>query len=115
MAAINPDVVYTSISAYGPTGRRRDRLGYDAAVAAHLGIMSSGVAAGRARSSSAIRAIDYATAFLASIGTLAACAAGSSLALGDHVDVSLLDGALALYHDELVRDRAGKVDRPEER
>ena len=37
VAAANADVVYCSITGYGQTGSRRDRLGSDAAVAAHLG------------------------------------------------------------------------------
>src|SRR5215207_3352586 len=40
VVAINPDLVYCSITGYGQDGSRRDRLGFDAAVAAHLGIMN---------------------------------------------------------------------------
>ncbi|MET0324841.1 MAG: CoA transferase, partial [Ilumatobacteraceae bacterium] len=97
VAAINPDVVYTSISAYGQDGSRRGRLGYDAAVAAHLGIMSEWAGIREGPIFLGHPGIDYATAFIASIGTLAAVRARLVGGAGDHVDVSLLDGALALY------------------
>ena len=97
VARADADVVYCSISAYGQTGSRRDRLGYDAAVAAHLGIM---VEWGGHREGPIFLghpSICYATAFLAVIGTLAALRARLAGGGGDHLDVSLLDGALALY------------------
>lgn len=97
VAASNPDVVYTSISAYGQRGSRRDNLGFDAAVAARLGVMSEWAGAREGPIFLGHPGIDYSTAFLASIGTLAAVRARIVGGAGDHVDVSLLDGALALY------------------
>ncbi len=97
VAGVNADVVYTSISAYGQSGSRRDDLGFDAAVAARLGVMSEWAGAREGPIFLGHPGIDYATAFLASIGTLAAVRARIVGGAGEHVDVSLLDGALALY------------------
>ena len=95
--AANPDVVYVSISAYGQQGSRRDRLGTDAAVAAHLGLMSEWGGKREGPIFLGHPAIDYATALLGSAGTLACVRARLVSGQGDHLDVSLLDGAMALY------------------
>ncbi|HUF99299.1 MAG TPA: CoA transferase, partial [Ilumatobacter sp.] len=97
IAAVNDDVVYCSISAYGQTGDRRDRVGFDASVAAHLGIM---VEWGGAREGPIFLghpALDYSTAFLATTGILSCLRSRLVDGYGDTIDVSLLDGALALY------------------
>jgi crotonobetainyl-CoA:carnitine CoA-transferase CaiB-like acyl-CoA transferase len=109
VAAANDDVVYTSISAYGQHGGRRERVGFDAAVAAHLGIMNEWGGSREGPIFLGHPAIDYATALLATIGTLACLRSRLVTGLGDHVDVSMLDGALALYPMNWFSDRAGKA------
>ena len=74
IAAGNDALVYCSISA---TARpvRRDRPGSDAAVAAHLGIMNEWGGSRDGPIFLGHPALDYSTAMLAVIGTLACCAA----------------------------------------
>jgi crotonobetainyl-CoA:carnitine CoA-transferase CaiB-like acyl-CoA transferase len=109
VSADNSDVVYTSISAYGQTGSNRDRNGYDAAVAAHLGIMNEWGGSRDGPIFLGHPAIDYATALLATIGTLACLRSRLVSGHGDHVDVSMLDGALSLYPMNWYSDTAGKA------
>src|SRR6478735_1610227 len=109
VAAANDDVVYTSISAYGQHGSRSERVGFDAAIAAHLGIMNEWGGSREGPIFLGHPAIDYATAFLATIGTLACVRSRLVCGLGDHVDVSMLDGALALYPMNWFSDSAGKA------
>ncbi len=97
VAAGNDAVVYTSISGYGQDTADRDRPGFDAAVAAHLGIMNEWGGSRDGPIFLGHPALDYATAMLATIGTLACLRSRIRTGRGDHVDVSLRDGALALY------------------
>ena len=46
VSSINPQIVYCSISAYGPTGPWADRHGYESLVAASSGIMTEQVSFG---------------------------------------------------------------------
>ncbi len=112
VAAANGDVVYCSISAYGQEGTRRDRNGFDAAVAAHLGVMNEWGGSRDGPIFLGHPAIDYATGLLATIGTLACLRSRIVSGFGDHVDVSMLDGALALYTMNWYSETAGKaIDR----
>ncbi len=109
ITAANDDVVYCSISAYGQQGSRRDRLGYDAAVAAHLGIVNEWGGSREGPIFLGHPAIDYSTALLATIGILACVRSRIVSGAGDHVDVSMLDGALALYPMNWYSESAGKA------
>jgi crotonobetainyl-CoA:carnitine CoA-transferase CaiB-like acyl-CoA transferase len=112
VVAANDDVVYCSISAYGQEGSRRDRLGYDAAVAAHLGIMNEWGGSREGPIFLGHPAIDYSTALLATIGILSCLRSRLVTGFGDHVDVSMLDGALAQYTMNWFSESAGKaIDR----
>ena len=71
VAAGNDALVYCSISGYGQTGPDRDRPGFDAAVAAHLGIMNEWGGSRDGPIFLGHPALDYSTAMLAVIGTLA--------------------------------------------
>ncbi|HVU73939.1 MAG TPA: CoA transferase [Mycobacteriales bacterium] len=97
VTAANPDVVCTSISPYGLTGPWRDRPGNATSVAAFLGVMAEWSGAREGPIFLGHPALEYGTALLATIGALSALRARVLDGTGDHVDVSLLDGALALY------------------
>ena len=91
----NPGVVYTSISAFGSGAETRDLPGYDLLVQAMSGYMSiTGDPGGPPRKPGTALA-DMLTGLYATIGTLAALQARDRSGTGQHVEVSLMDSALA--------------------
>ena len=112
LGAVNDALVYCSISAYGQTSTDRDRPGFDAAVAARLGIMNEWGGSRDGPIFLGHPALGYSTAMLAVIGTLACVRSRLRSGRGDHVDVSLRDGALALYPmNWWTEDRESAIDQ----
>ena len=125
LLAENPALVYCSISAYGPHAGHRGRPGYDALVAARLGILDeqrghlggamprlhgeepyladleipAGMAPGYPRSGPIFTYtpwLSMCAAFLASTGISAALYARLLTGRGQHVETSLLQAALSV-------------------
>ena len=91
----NPGVIYTSISAFGSGEPTRGLPGYDLLVQAMSGYMSiTGAPDGHALKPGTALA-DMLTGLYATIGTLAALQARERSGTGQHVEVSLMDSALA--------------------
>jgi crotonobetainyl-CoA:carnitine CoA-transferase CaiB-like acyl-CoA transferase len=103
LAATPPDgrapthgrLVHCTITGYGLDGPLCDRPGYDALVAARFGLMAEQAGHRKGPIFLGHPAIDYVTAFLAVMGVLAALHVRHRTGAGQHVDTSLLDGALA--------------------
>jgi crotonobetainyl-CoA:carnitine CoA-transferase CaiB-like acyl-CoA transferase len=97
ITAMNPDVVYAALTGFGLVDGRRTP-GFDALVAAELGAMVTAPA--QQRDGPVFLghpAIAYSTAFVTTIGVLAALRARIVSGQGDVLDVSLLDGVLAQF------------------
>jgi crotonobetainyl-CoA:carnitine CoA-transferase CaiB-like acyl-CoA transferase len=93
-----PGLVYCSITGYGHHAPWVDRPGYDALVAARLGQMAEQAGPPGGREGPKFLghpSIAYGTAFVATIGTLAALHDRHTSGRGQLVDTSLLDGVLA--------------------
>jgi len=97
LKAINPKLIYVSITGYGQTGPYKDRAGHDINYLALAGVASY---TGRADSGPlplGIQAADIAGGSLHGvIGVLAAVIARQHSGLGQHVDVSMTDCAFSL-------------------
>jgi len=94
--AVNPQLVYCSISGYGRTGPYADRPGYDAIMQAEGGMMSiTGPIDGPAYRVG-IPIIDITAGMFASTAILAALRARDQNGEGQLVDVSLMDTQVAL-------------------
>jgi formyl-CoA transferase/CoA:oxalate CoA-transferase len=95
LSAVNPRLIYASISGFGQTGPYASQPGYDAIAQALGGLMSvTGEARGepvRMGNSAA----DIGAAMWAAIGILAALHAREASGHGDWIDISLLDGQIA--------------------
>ncbi len=112
-SAINPRVIYASISGFGQTGPERDRRAYDMVIQALSGIMSItgpeqgppvrvGVSIG-----------DIMAALFAVVGILAALRRRDRTGRGAYLDVSMMDCLLALMENPVARYLAtGEVPRP---
>ncbi|UYG03369.1 CoA transferase [Halomonas sp. LR3S48] len=97
LAAINPALIYCSISAFGSTGPRRELTAYDNVIQAFSGMMAMTGNRHTGPLKSGAPVVDYAT------GTTAAFAIATALfqrerngGKGQFVDVSMLDTALML-------------------
>ena len=102
LAEINPRLIYCSVSAFGRTGPRKDSPGYEALMQAFSGIMSITGEPGGPPVRSAVSFLDLTTGILCALGVTAAVHQRDRTGLGQRVDGSLLDTAIALlaYHAE---------------
>ena len=96
MRAVNPRLVYCSISGFGQTGPRRLEAGYDAMMQAEGGLMSITGAAGGPPFRLGVAIGDIATGLFAAQGILAALLARERLGEGQRVDIAMLDSVTAL-------------------
>ncbi len=102
LAAINPRLIYCSVSAFGRTGPRKDSPGYEALMQAFSGIMSITGEPDGQPVRSAVSFLDLTTGILCALGVTAAVHQRERTGLGQRVDGSLLETAIALlaYHAE---------------
>jgi crotonobetainyl-CoA:carnitine CoA-transferase CaiB-like acyl-CoA transferase len=106
LRALNPRLVYCSVTAFGPSGAYRDRPGFDPLLQAMGGVMALQGFGGPPQYLR-IAPTDYYTAALAAQGVLAALVARGRTGQGQHVETSLLQGVLALQSGNVV-EYAGK-------
>jgi len=96
LAAINPRLIYASISGYGQTGPNRQKGGFDLVAQGVSGIMSVTGEPGGAPVKSGIPLTDLGAGMFATIGILAALQSRHHTGKGQHVDTSLLDAGVGL-------------------
>jgi crotonobetainyl-CoA:carnitine CoA-transferase CaiB-like acyl-CoA transferase len=120
LSAVNPRLIYCSISGYGSRGPLRTRPGFDQVLQAMTGIAVSqgGDGAPQVQAGSVV---DYYTATLAAYGVMAALFVRERTGLGQKVETSLLQGALAMQSGRFIwaddegreakRDLAGGINR----
>jgi crotonobetainyl-CoA:carnitine CoA-transferase CaiB-like acyl-CoA transferase len=120
LSVINPRLVYCSISGYGSRGPMQARPGFDQVLQAMTGIAVSqgGEEAPQVQGGSVV---DYYTATLAAYGVMAALFVRERTGIGQKVETSLLQGALAMQSGRFIwadhegreakRDLAGGINR----
>ena len=96
LSALNPRVIYASISGYGQTGPSRDKGGFDLIAQGVAGIMSVTGEAGGAPVKAGVPLTDLGAGLFAAVGILAALEARHRTGAGQHVDTSLVDAGVAL-------------------
>ncbi len=96
LAAINPRLIYASISGYGQTGPHRQKGGFDLVAQGVSGIMSVTGEPGGAPVKSGIPLTDLGAGMFATIGILAALQSRHHTGKGQHIDTSLLDAGVGL-------------------
>jgi crotonobetainyl-CoA:carnitine CoA-transferase CaiB-like acyl-CoA transferase len=102
LAALNPGLVYCSVSAFGRTGPRKDGAGYEALMQAFSGIMSITGEPDGAPVRAGVSFLDLTTGILCAFGIVNALLHRTRTGLGQRVDGSLLETAVTLlnYHAE---------------
>ncbi len=93
--AINPRIVYCSLSGYGQTGPYKDRAGHDLNYIALAGLLAVNGTANGAPIPPAVQIADLSGGMLATISILAALIGRGPSGAGQYLDVSLFDGALS--------------------
>ncbi len=96
LSAINPRLVYCSISGYGQDGPYRDRVGHDLNYLGFAGVIGLTGAAGGPPVIPGVQIADIGAGTLtAAVGILAALAAREETGSGQFIDIAMLDGSLA--------------------
>ena len=99
LKAINPKLVYCSITGFGQTGPYAERAGYDFAVQAMGGLMSvTGERddAGGGPQKVGVAVADLFTGMYATVAVLAALRHAEHTGTGQHIDMALLDTQVAM-------------------
>jgi crotonobetainyl-CoA:carnitine CoA-transferase CaiB-like acyl-CoA transferase len=99
LRAVNPRLIYCSITGFGQTGPYAPRAGYDLLVQAMGGLMSitgrKDDEPGAGPQKAGVALTDILTGLYATIGILAALAHRERTGIGQHIDVGLLDVQVA--------------------
>lgn len=102
LSALNPRLVYCSISAFGSTGPKRELTAYDGVVQAYAGMMAMTGEPGTAPVKCGAPVVDYATGTTAAMAILAALLQRSQDdGLGQFVEVAMSDVAMILASSHL--------------
>jgi crotonobetainyl-CoA:carnitine CoA-transferase CaiB-like acyl-CoA transferase len=100
LKAVNPNIVYCSVTGFGQTGPAKERPGYDFMVQGMSGLMSITGLPDAEPGSGPLRfgipIVDIMTGMYASIAICAALAHREKTGVGQYIDVALLDTAMAL-------------------
>jgi crotonobetainyl-CoA:carnitine CoA-transferase CaiB-like acyl-CoA transferase len=96
LSAINPRIVYASISGYGQTGPQAHKGGFDLVAQGVSGIMSVTGEPGGAPVKAGVPLTDLGAGLFALVGILAALHARERTGIGQQVDASLVDAGVAL-------------------
>jgi len=112
--ARKPDIIYASLSAYGPGGPDYTRPGYDAVLQARTGIMSITGTGDGVPIRSGVSILDLGTGVWMALGVLAALMEKQRSGRGQRVDASLFQtGVMLMAYHLLYRQFAGVNPAPQ--
>ncbi len=98
LSAVNPRLIYCSVSAFGRTGPRAEGAGYEALMQAFSGIMSITGEPGGAPVRCGVSFLDLTTGILCALGVMSALHHRARTGIGQRVDGSLLETAIGLLN-----------------
>jgi crotonobetainyl-CoA:carnitine CoA-transferase CaiB-like acyl-CoA transferase len=98
--AINPRLVYCSVTGFGQTGPHKDRAGYDFIIQGMGGIMDLTGAPDGEPQKIGVAFADIFTGLYATIGILAALRRREVTGTGGHVDLALLDAQVGVLANQ---------------
>ena len=99
LRAINPELIYCSVTGFGQTGPRRDQSAYDFLIQAMGGLMSvTGEKDGNPGAGPqkvGVPIVDLMTGMYTAVSVLAALARRNETGIGDYIDIAMLDVQVA--------------------
>lgn len=95
VAAINPRIVYCSISAFGQTGPNAKRVAHDVSIEADAGVLSLNVDAQGNPMMPCVPTADICGGMMGLAGVLMALLRREKTGCGDYVDISMQDGLVS--------------------
>jgi crotonobetainyl-CoA:carnitine CoA-transferase CaiB-like acyl-CoA transferase len=116
LGAVNPALIYCSITGFGQSGPRRDQAAYDFMIQGMSGLMSvTGEADGKPGAGPqkvGVPIVDIMTGMYAAIAVLAALARRQVSGQGEHIDIGMLDvGASFLANQAMNYLISGRAPR----
>ena len=114
MKVINPRLIYCSVSAYGQNSPDKDLPGVDGVVQAVSGLMSVTGMPDSPPCKVQVPVVDVMTGYLATISVLGALAQRQRDGLGQWLDISMFNSAVAMQHLSFATYfHDGQVPRPQ--
>ncbi len=107
LRALNPALVYCSITGFGQDGPDADRAGYDAAIQARGGLMSITGEPDGPPQKVGVAVADLMTGMYACTGILAALRHAEATGEGQHIDLALLDTQVAMLANQAMNFLVG--------
>jgi crotonobetainyl-CoA:carnitine CoA-transferase CaiB-like acyl-CoA transferase len=95
LRAVNPRLVYASLSGFGQSGPYRDRPAHDLTYQGMAGLLADLIPSGRFDGLPAVAIGDLSSGMFTALGILAALSARERTGRGQYVDVSMTDGLLS--------------------
>ena len=116
LKAVNPKLIYCSITGFGQSGPRRDAAAYDFMIQAMCGLMSvtgePDEKPGGGPEKVGVPIVDIMSGMYAAIAVLAALARRNETGRGDYIDIGMLDvGVACLANQAMNYLVSGKVPR----
>ncbi|HKA81703.1 MAG TPA: CaiB/BaiF CoA-transferase family protein [Xanthobacteraceae bacterium] len=116
LKAVNPKLIYCSITGFGQSGPRRDAAAYDFMIQAMCGLMSvtgePDEKPGGCPEKVGVPIVDIMSGMYAAIAVLAALARRNETGRGDYIDIGMLDvGVACLANQAMNYLVSGKVSR----
>ncbi len=100
LQAINPALIYCSITGFGQTGPYASRPGYDFMIQGLGGLMSLTGEPGGEPQKAGVAVVDVMTGMYATVAVLAAVLERHRSGLGQHLDIALLDCQVAMMANQ---------------
>jgi crotonobetainyl-CoA:carnitine CoA-transferase CaiB-like acyl-CoA transferase len=100
LSAENPGLIYCSITGFGQTGPYAHRAGYDYIIQGMAGLMSVTGETGRQPQKVGVAVTDIFTGLYAANAVLAALHLRRATGRGQHIDMSLMDSAVAIMANQ---------------
>jgi crotonobetainyl-CoA:carnitine CoA-transferase CaiB-like acyl-CoA transferase len=110
LAAVRPNIILTSVSAFGAGGPASEKVGFDGIGQAMSGAMYLSGRPGEP-TKSYVPWVDFTTALSATLGTLVALMARQQTGRGQEVKGSLLASALTVANATLIEQAVNRTDR----